>query len=488
MKKVMELISDNRNKTEYNFDEIQKKVIRAQVEPITKIKSKSTQLPMLFTENGYLHEHANQFLLTRYQNYDFFNTLCINNPGRKSFSSISLTTLNNIADHVRHWLNICASQGMSYLEANVDFLYAVLEIMRDPEDDEDVSEQSISNYISTWRLFYEYLDLMHINHRMEMPKKIRQERKKSAAEDNSYAYNYANKTTTSVFFNDPLIENRNIRKIKDYSSQALTEHQFNCLLKELKKIDVVYEVMAKCQLDNLMRINEITHYFPHSKNNLNKDWKSYAGMIRANIDFQPLKFIGKGQIEREIDVDIRTIKFLEDRYLTAKEKNSDITIYDTRKWLFLNKYLQSKTGKKSQYEVNSDVLWLSKQGRPVSKTMYRNAFKKAAKALRDRGIISSRIFIRPHGLRHTGATLRLIKYSKNTGVKICTANIDDIHIFLQEFLGHADQKTTLLYISTVTKLRIGDLGKKTIHRYEESWEDEINNDPNLKRGIDKIKS
>lgn len=488
MKKTVELVSVNNKQTVYNFDDVQKKVIKAQLEPIQKFKSKSTQLPMLFTETGYLHEHANQFLLTRYQNYDFFNKLCVHNPGRKSFSSISLTTLNNIADHIRNWLNICSSQGISYLEADADFLDAVLEIMRDPEDDEDIEEISISIYISTWRLFYEYLDLMHINHRMDMPKKIRQERRKSPTEDNSNAYNYANKTATSVFFDDPLIENKNIRKIKDYSSQALTEKQFNCLLQELKKIDVVYAVMAKCQLDSLMRINEITHYFPHTNNSMNKDWKSYAGMVRANIDFQPLKFIGKGQIEREIDVDIRTIKFLEDKYLTAKEKNSDITIYDNRKSLYLNKYLRSKTGKKSQYEVNSDVLWLSKQGRPISKTMYRNAFKKAAIALRDKGIINNRIFIRPHGLRHTGATLRLIKYSETTGIKICSANIDDIHVFLQEFLGHSDQKTTLLYISTVTKLRIGDLGKKTIHQYEDEWEDEIDNDPNLKRGIDKIKS
>ena len=488
MKKTVELISVNKEKNVYIFDDVQKKVIKAQLESVQKFTSKSTQLPMIYTETGYLHEHANQFLLTRYQNYDFFNKLCVNNPGRKSFSSISLSTIHNIADHVRNWLNICSSQGISYLEADADFLDAVLEIMRDPEDDEDIEEISIATYIGTWRLFYEYLDLMHINHRMDMPKKVRQERKKSATEDNSNAYNYANKTATSVFFDDPLIENKNIRKIKDYSSQALTEYQFNCLLKELKKIDVVYAVMAKCQLDSLMRINEITHYFPHSKNSLNKEWKSYAGMVRANIDFQPLKFIGKGQIEREIDVDIRTIKFLEDKYLTAKEKNSDITIYDNRKSLYLNKYLLSKTGKKSQYEVNSDVLWLSKQGRPISKTMYRNAFKKAAITLRDKGIITNKIFIRPHGLRHTGATLRLIKYSETTGVKICSANIDDIHIFLQEFLGHSDQKTTQLYISTVTKLRIGDLGKKTIHQYEDEWEDEIENNPNLQRGIEKIKS
>lgn len=487
MKNIIQLKTSNTAKSEYNIRDIQHKVVKAQHESISKIQSKTTKLPMLFTESGFLHEHANDFLLTRYHNFDFFNVLCENNPGRKSFSSISLVTLNNYADHIRNWLNICSSQGMSYLEVDIDFLKAVIEILRDSEDD-DISESSISNYISTWRLFYEYLDLIKINNKMEIPNKIRQERNKSSTEDNSYMYNYTDKTKKTVYFDDPLIENRNIVKIKNYNNQALTEHQFNCLLKELKKVDLVYEIMAKCQLDTLMRINEITHFFPYGKTQLNPKWKNYAGMVQGDIELQPLKFIGKGQIDREIDVDIRTMKFLEDKYLTAKEKDTDITIYDHRKNLYLMNFLQTKTGKKSTFKVNSDVLWLNKQGRPVSKTMYRNAFKKVAKILRGKGIISSRTFLRPHGLRHTGATLRLIKYSKVTGIDICTANIDDIHVFLQGLLGHKDLTTTQLYISTVTKLRVGELGKKTIHTYEEDWKDEIDKNPNLRKGIDKIKS
>ncbi len=488
MENIIQLNKTNTDKPSHDYNNIQQKIIKAQNESISKVQSKNTKLPMLFTESGFLHEHANDFLLTRYNYFQFFNALCEKNPGRKSFSSISLVTLNNYADHIRNWLNICSSQGMSYLEVEIDFLDAVLEILRDPEDDDDIEEISISNYISTWRLFYEYLDLMKINHKMEIPKKIRQERNKSKHEDNSYMYNYTDKTKKSVFFDDPLIENRKILKIRNYNNQALTNQQFNYLLKELKKIDVVYEVMAKCQLDTLMRINEITHFFPYGKTKLNPDWKNYARMKQTGLDLQPLNFIGKGQIKRNIDVDIRTMKFLEDKYLTAKEKGSDITIYEQRKQQYLMNYLQSKSGKKSGYGGKTDVIWLNKQGRPVSKTMYRNAFKKVAEILRNKGVISSRIFLRPHGLRHTGATLRLIKYSETTGVDICTANIDDIHIFLQGLLGHADQATTQLYISTVTKLRIGDLGKKTIHTYEEDWKDEIAKDQNLRRGIDKIKS
>ena len=360
--------------------------------------------------------------------------------------------------------------------------------MRDPEEDDNISESSILNYISTWRLFYEYLDLINISHKMEMPNKIRQERYKSRTEDNSYMYNYTNKDRKSTYFDDPLIKSNKIVKTRNYNNQALTKYQFDCLLKELRKVDVVFELMAKCQLDTLMRINEITHYFPYGKTRENPDWHNYAEMKINQVDLQPLKFIGKGQKERNIDVDIRTMKYISDRYLTVKESGYDTTIYDQRKHLYLLNFLPSKTGRKSNYTINSDVLWLNRHGKPVSKTMYRNAFQKVAKILKNKNIINSRIFLRPHGLRHTGATLRLIKYSEETGIDICTANIDDIHIFLQELLGHTDQATTQLYISTVRKLKIGNLSKKTIITNEDNWKEELERNPHLKKGVDFIKS
>ena len=208
----LKLISTTSKVDKYQYNDIQQKVMKSQFESVSKVQSKSTKLPMLFTESGYLHDNANDFLLTRYHNYNFFNRLCEHTLGRKSFSSISLVTLNNYADHIRNWLNICASQGVSYLEVDVYFLEAVLEIMRDPEDDDNISENSILNYISTWRLFYEYLDLINISHKMEMPNKIRQERYKSKAEDNSDVFNYTKKDKKSTYFDDPLIKNNKIVK------------------------------------------------------------------------------------------------------------------------------------------------------------------------------------------------------------------------------------------------------------------------------------
>ncbi|KGJ89615.1 site-specific integrase [Colwellia psychrerythraea] len=493
MLNVIQLNNNDTNRAAYSEDQkrynaIKARSIKEQTGIVKKVTSTKAKLPMLVCDFGFLHEHANNFLLTRYNNPDFFNVLVKKNAGRKAFKSITLITMNNMADHMRNWLNICAHQGCSYLDVNMDFFNTVLKIMRDSDDDDFVAESSIAVYLETWRLFYEYLDLMNINHNIEFPAKIRQERERSKEEDNSDILNHTRRNNKSTILIDPLLDNKRMKKITNYTSQVLTEYQLQQLIIELNKIDRVYAVMAHVQLDTLMRINEVVHHFPYKGNSRNPNWMNGAQMMLSVKTSQPLSFIGKGQVDREIDVDIRTMKLIENKYITAKSKGSDITIYDQRKNLFLTKYLTSKNGKESKYSSTSDVLWLSASGRPISKAMYRKAFSKAAKALRNRGIIDCRIYLRPHGMRHTGATLRLIKYSKETGVKICTGNIDPIHIFLQDLLGHASQKTTKLYISTITKLKIGNLAKKTILKHEDLWADDIKNNPMLAKGVDAIKS
>jgi integrase len=474
--------------TRYRY--IQQQAEVSQTEAITKVQSGDTGLPILITSSGFLHEHANNFLLTRFFHFDFFNQLVELNSRKKTFKKVTINTLNNYADHIRNWLNICESQGVSYLEVDEAFLNGVLEIFRDPDLDDNempITERSIENYVDTWRLFYNYLSLMKISHKMTFPNKVTKTRDKTDAEKNSDMYNYAHSSTTT-YQDDPLIKNSRIIKIKNYASQALTEYQFNMLLEELGKIDLVYKIMAKVQLDTLMRINEIVHYFPYEANNLNPDWMNFAMMRQSNMDFQVLHFIGKGQIKRNIDVDIRTMKFIDDYYLTAKLENinADVTIYDYRKSLFLSNFLKSKHGKKSNYNYSSDIIWLTKTGRPVSKTMYRNAFKKAAKILRATGIINMRTIIRPHGLRHTGTTLRLVKYGEETGIDISVSNIDDIAAFLRELLGHCDENTIRLYISTVRKLPIGELGKKTMHEYKDKFGTGLHKHPSVQKELDKF--
>jgi integrase len=471
-------------------------VMAAQFENVSKVTS-SIGLPMLVCESGSLHAHANDFIVTRLHHSNFFNQTTTQELGRRSFRPISKQTAHNEADHLRNWLNICANNGVNYLEVSINFLEALIDNLRDDDDDDSaLAEGSLEAYINTWRLFYTYLNLMGVEHKLNFPPKIRQQRQKSYAEDQSDFLNYTktkSQRNISEVFVDPLIDNRRKSKIRAYDSQVLTNDQVSALISELNKIDRVYAVMANVQLDTLLRINELVEYFPcESGNKLNKKWMNAAEMRMAKQVEQPFRFIGKGQVSRELNVDIQTMQMLSDKYIAVKRDGSDITLYDERLIMFNKTYLATKWAEKTGVTNKSTFVWLTARGRPVSKSMYRAAFANSLKVLRKAGeggqapVIGSNLYIRPHSLRHTGATHRLLKYSELTGVEISVANIDDINIFLQGLLGHSSFETTERYISTVRKIEVGGIARKTIASQLDVWKDAINSDPILKRGVDAV--
>ena len=482
-------------KNRYSFNEeenseyhiLKKEIMLEQFKTVSKHQT-SDGFPMIVCESGHWHLHANEYITTRLNHPTVFNRA---DKNYRPFRKITKVSANNEADHLRNWLNICANNGVNYLKVTIDFLDAVIDDFRHDEDNEfdAVSEQSIATYINTWRLFYTFLDLIGVEHKLNFPAKIKQTRSKSNSEDRS---DFLNHTKTnkqrreSKVFIDPLIDNRRKTKIVDYCSQVLTEDQIGMLIVELNKIDRVYAVMAHTQIDTLLRISELVEYFPHEEGNQrNKNWMNAAQMQLAGKAEQVFRFIGKGQVERRINVDIRTMKMISDYYITCKCDGSDKTLYNERTALYQRKYCNTKWAKRTGRTINNKHQWLTKKGRPVSKSMYRAAFGKALKVLRDQNKIEADIYVRPHALRHTGATLKLIKYGEKTGVDICMANIDDIHIVIQNLLGHADFQTTELYIATVRQLKIGGLARKAMLSQEDLWKGVGgNNDWIIKKGVD----
>lgn len=452
------------------------RALKAQIGLVEVVKNKSNNFPIILCKGtGYLHQHANEFLIIRAKHKSFFN---------KKIVSPTKVTLSNYADHIRYWLNICAYLEESYLQVDEKFFEDVLDRMRD----EGTEESSIRQYVGTWRQFYDFLHLSHVDCNMILPDKITNKREKSEAENKGDLINYTKKSNKAEYDHDPLIDESRLKQTKDYSSQVLSMSQMRELISELRKIDVVYGVLAKVQFDTLMRIEEILNYVPYQQNRLNPNFMSWGQMHLQGIDSQPLNFIGKGQKSRTLDIDIQTLALIEEQYISAKLKDSDITIYSKRKSVFLDKYLNSSDGKNSNFTPTSDVLWLSESGYPVSAYMYQEAFRNAVKQLRERGIIQANLRVRPHAMRHTGATLRLVKYHDETGVEIEIHNDGPIHQFLKDLLGHEKMETTHRYIRTVTKLKIGYLAKKTIITNEEVWEQEIQNNSALKKGVDAIKN
>lgn len=450
-----------------------RRLITTEVEVVLR---RDNNFPMILHKNtGRLHEHANQFLMTRYYHCSFID---------KKLDQVTSVTIKNYADHLRYWLNICSLLGTSYLGANYTFIHAVLATMRS----EGTEESSISNYLATWRLFYQYLDKIGISHHMQLPAKTSIKRILSEAEQQGDFLNYTRNSNTVNVIRDPMIDVRRISTESSYSSQVLNIEQMKALISELRCIDIVYGLLAKVQFDTCLRISEIINYFSHTPNYLNPNFMSWGEMHINNIQLQKFNFIGKGQNKRQINLDIQTMLLIEKQFLSAKNVDTDITIYTQRKIKFQTDYLRTKLGKRSKYQIDSSVLWLTEEGHPVSVYMYQEAFRTARKNLYETGIVPPHINVRPHSMRHTGASLRLAKYRKETGVDIHIDNDGDIHAFLKDLLGHEKMETTHRYIRTVRSKTFANLALKTIIRNEDLWEDEIKSNPTLRRGVDAIKA
>ena len=439
------------------------------------VKRKDNKFPMiLHKDTGRLHQHASQFLLTRYYHPSFID---------EELAQITMVTAQNYADHVRYFLNICALLGKSYLQIDREFFDTILVMMRQ----EGTEESSISNYVASWRNFYKYLDKMNVRHQLTLPAKVSAKRALSEAESRGDFLNYTRKSNDVSFNKDPLINTKRIKQKSSYISQVLTITEMKSLISELRSIDLVYGVMAKVQFDTALRISEMLNYFPYDSNEMNPDFLNWGEMHMNKMQFQKFNFIGKGDKDREIDIDIQTIKLIEDKYLSHKVPGSDITAYTQRKLKFMTDYLSSKDGTKSKYTLDSDVLWLIEDGTPVSKNMYQKAFREARAALQSKGLVPKHVNVRSHAMRHSGVTHRLIKYRNETGVDIHIDNAGDIHAFLQGLLGHDQMDTTYRYIRTVRDRTFSNLAQRTIIRNEDLWEDEIKKNPALKKGVEAIK-
>jgi integrase len=459
---------DVKSKQDINSD----KEIYSQVEVK---KRRDDKFPMVLHKNtGRLHGHANQFLLMRYYHCSFVD---------EESEQVTMDTMNNYADHIRYFLNICALIEKSYLQIDIIVFESILTMMRK----ENTDESSISNYVSTWRQFYKYLDKVDVYHQLILPAKHSSNREQSEAESRGDTLNYTRKSKKIKLKKEPLINSKRVKNKSSYISQVLTLDEMKSLIKELRRNDVVYGVMAKVQFDTLLRISEIIDYFPYESNELNPDFLSWGEMHINNMALQEFNFIGKGNKERDIKIDIETMKLIEDKYLSQKMPDSDITIYSQRKLKFQTDYLSTKLGQESKYSIDSDVLWLKEDGHPVTNYMYQEAFRKARNSLQSKGLMRLYINVRSHAMRHSGATHRLVKYRDETGVDIHVDNAGDIHAFLKDLLGHENMDTTYRYIRTVRDKTFSNLAQRTIIRNEELWVDEIKKNPALKKGVEAIK-
>jgi len=418
------------------------------------------------------NDDVNGFLISRYY---FSQEFATNNHTPRSLTVISI---NNMADHMRTLMNALAELDKHYLYVTGSGLLKILDLARN----NGTSENTLEAYLNTWRQFYAYLSRENINHAcIDLPPKYKVNVTINESQKNDDPFAYARNDRKTVIV-DPCIQHKRRKGYKDYSDQVLSLKEEGAVLAELAKIDIVYAVIAATQFQTLLRINEVVTYFPNKCNGLNPEWKTYSQMRRQVLNKQKLNFIGKGEKRREINIAFEEMEMIFKYYMSVKEED-DITAYTHRHRLFITKYLTSKMGVKSKWTVNSDILWIAKSGNPVSVGMYQEAFRKVEKTLHKKGIATN-VRIRSHGQRYSGGTHALWEYKKQEGVSITEHNKSDIQVFLQEKYGHMNMATTLLYIATATSKRISSISEDVVDEMLKNLCHTLEDNSILKKGIE----
>jgi len=228
---------------------------------------------------------------------------------------------------------------------------------------------------------------------------------------------------------------------KKTTYHALTKSEFLHFRKHLRKIDIVYELIAVFLVETGLRITaalEIADstfegYFVHlhSKESLDESI--------------PVPFINKGNRFRntktEFKLPLRCIRAIQDNY------RADGSMYRKRKRLNSQLVKKGYTDK-----LKSNTFWFKKNGYAVLDQDVQKAFRDASKAMGRKG----RESISPHWMRHTFATWIIMDHIKKTfGGEMNNTNIvpeQEIILLLSKHMHHVSIETTRIYIATAMDL------------------------------------
>ncbi|WP_339771499.1 site-specific integrase [uncultured Paraglaciecola sp.] len=360
--------------------------------------------------------------------------------------NVSPKTINNDAQRIKYLINLLSQQkyvdqkitkvGIHYCSARYETnMVPIIDGLRTAEWE----EESIEQYVKSWRNFYRYLTVAGIDHLMYMPDTVQVSMRKDQ-DDNflshtSYDNNYAGEKETAI-------ESRNKKFKDDYVDSVISMADFWRLYANLHAQDEVYAVMAYCEFATLLRVEALVRDFPLIPNSLNPNFKPYALMERQDTRIQDLNYIAKGGRKKTTQFSVSVHKIFNDEYI-----KSDICNYEQRFKKYQDNYCKTKWAKKKHRTPQMRFCWLNRQGTPVSVREYQGAFEKAADELG--------ITVHTHMMRHSGATQLLWRYLKEHNLTASHTNdllVTDAHAVLQKMLGHMDIKTTKMYVKTVERM------------------------------------
>lgn len=388
-----------------------------------------------YSDDGEVQKDLLGFLLCRYYHY----SRLINFKEIHSLNSVTPTTIRQVAHRVAFLLNRLEenqdSEGnpepIHYLEATYQHIAQLIQHLY---ENESWKGESLVNYVSSWRLFYEFLTLENISHNLVFPDKILNHRK--VDKDDYFLSHTSSFSPLETVEIESAVPWRYRVQVDDYKDSIISMNDWFKLYNALNEDDVVYATMAATIMQTFLRIAGILQ-FPLSPTEMNPHWKRYIEMERNSDEFQYLYYISKGQKVKRCQVHLCTMKLIHSDYIDS--------VYDERFKLYQENYVKSKHAKKQQRSSGQRFTWLNKNGTPVSRRELQAAFQRASEKIG--------VSVHPHSLRHTGATHLLYTWAEKKRIEITEANATDIHLWLKYQLGHENIKTTLYYIRTIMRLR-----------------------------------
>jgi integrase len=252
-----------------------------------------------------------------------------------------------------------------------------------------VSHNSINLKLNVWFKFYKYMQSIDESFDLTLTTKmVRAYRKDTLL---SHLQKRSEPDNQKIEIWDLYVKSSPEKRLYHAISRTVFEH----LRQELRKQDIVFEMIAYLMVETGLRVSatlsmnqeSFKKYFQHLNTGLSMD-----SCIKIN-------YIAKGDKKLQCDLPLRTIATVQKDYLSRP--------YIKR----LKKH--SDQSKKGQFEYNPNAMWFLNNGREVNYSDIYKAFCRASEAL---GRIVDRIT--PHWMRHTCATWALIDFARSQNIPL----------------------------------------------------------------------
>lgn len=378
----------------------------------------SSPIPIV-RETGEVHPHFTEFLIRRKYYPSLIN---------QTYRPIGDESIKQKAGHIRQFLENAEHNGYNYLDMTYEDIKSLLEALCSNHKDHKTYNTMYNNV----REFYEFLDTKRVFNTASFPSKVTKTRK---ADQNQNMLSHTATSDKHYYEANPDI--KPVQEKVDFKENVFTLDQQKVLFDKLEEIDPVYTIMAKVMLDTFLRRSNVCE-MPFRKDDRNI-FDIYPVMLRNNSNKQIYYANVKGNKIVPITIFVHTWKMIYEDYIDK--------YFDERKDLYKEKYLTRKNAslyfsKHVTRKVPDDVLWLKKSGAPVKPHDVSTAFTKAG------------LKITPHDCRHTGVTRTLEVFCETNGISPSEALSGRFLQLLRKMLGHADAKTTMMYIHTLQEQEI----------------------------------